>query len=252
MTEVTDLTRGKVTDSEPPNLIVTRRQRMGDQLYGQSLEQIVSGRLPEGMRLPTELELCKMFGVSRPVVRQALQRLGADGLVHARQGSGTYVTARPADRLAEFVEPRQIAEYMRVIEVRLVLEGAAARRAAERRSDAEMVAIDAAHKRFRLEAERGAPTPDADLAFHTAIAEASGNGFYPALLCHLHEAVAGFMNVSLSLTRTSPRERASQILQEHATILEAIKLQDGDFAQIAMQSHITQARRRMVDRTRDE
>ena len=232
-------------------LVLTRRQRMGDQLYGQILEQIVSGRLPEGTRLPAELDLCKMFGVSRPVVRQALQRLRADGLVHARQGSGTYVLARPADRLAEFAEPRQVAEYLRSIEVRLVLEGSAARHAAERRSNAELAGIEAAHERFRLEAERGLLTPDADMAFHMAIAEASGNGFYASLLEHLHEAVTGFMNVSLHLTRTSPRERASRVLQEHELILEAIKLQDGDAARVAMQFHITQARRRMVDRGRD-
>lgn len=240
------------TDKDASGLVLTRRQRMGDQLYGQILEQIVSGRLPQGTRLPPELDLCKMFGVSRPVVRQALQRLSADGLVHARQGSGTYVTARPAERLADFVEPHQIAEYMRAIEVRLVLEGAAARRAAERHNPAELAAIESAHKRFRLEAESGAPTPDADLAFHMAIANASGNGFYVALLQQLHEFISGFMNVALRLTRTSPRERTSQVLNEHVLILEAIKLQDGDAAQLSMQFHITQARRRLVDRSRDE
>lgn len=55
-----------------PGLVLTRCQRMGDQLYGQILEQIVSGRLPEGTRLPVEHDLCKMFGVSRLVVRQVL------------------------------------------------------------------------------------------------------------------------------------------------------------------------------------
>jgi GntR family transcriptional repressor for pyruvate dehydrogenase complex len=232
-------------------LVLTRRQRMGDQLYGQILEQIVSGRLPEGTRLPAELDLCKMFGVSRPVVRQALQRLRADGLVQARQGSGTYVMARPAERLADFAEPQRVAEYLRCIEVRLVLEGSAARHAAERRNPAELAGIKAAHERFRAEAEVGSPSPDADLGFHMAIAQASGNSFYPALLEHLHEAVAGFMNLSLQLTRTSPRERASQVLQEHVLILEAISLQDADAAQIAMQFHLTQARRRMIDRNRD-
>ncbi len=252
--EVADLAlrKTRLTEQEAPGLVLTRRQRMGDQLYGQILEQIVSGRLPEGTRLPAELDLCKMFGVSRPVVRQALQRLRADGLVHARQGSGTYVMARPADRLADFAEPRQVAEYLRSIEVRMVLEGSAARHAAERRTNTELAAIETAHERFRLEVERGVLTPDADLAFHMAIAEASGNSFYASLLEHLHEVVTGFMNVSLHLTRTSPRERASQVLREHALILEAIKLQDGDSAQVAMQFHITQARRRMVDRSRDE
>jgi len=235
----------------PSGFVLTKRQRMGDQLYGQIFAQISSGRLPEGTRLPAEIDLCKMFGVSRPVVRQALQRLRADGLVHARQGSGTYVMARPAERLASFAEPQDVAEFLRCVEVRLALEGSAARFAAERRSAVELHAIEAAHEAFRLEAERGLPSSQADMAFHLAIAGASNNEFFPALLEHLHEALSGFMNLSLSLTRTSPRERASQVLQEHVLILEAIKIQDPDSAQVAMQFHITQARRRMIDRNRD-
>lgn len=235
----------------PPGFVLSKRQSMGDQLYGQILEQITSGRLPEGIRLPAEIELCKLFGVSRPVVRQALQRLRADGLVHARQGSGTYVMARPADRLASFAAPQQIAEFLRCIEVRMVLEGSAARHAAERRSTAEMLVIEAAHETFRAETAHGNPAPETDLAFHMAIATASNNDFFPTLLGHLHEALAGFMQLSLSLTRTSPRERASLVLQEHTLILEAIKLQDPEAAQVAMQFHITQARRRMIDRNRD-
>ncbi len=231
--------------------MLIRRQSMGDQLYGQILEQIMSGRLLEGTRLPAELDLCKTFGVSRPVVRQALQRLRADGLVQARRGSGTYVMARPADRLAEFAQPREVAEFLRAIEVRLVLEGNAARYAAERRSTEELKAIEAAHESFRLETESGSMTPAGDLRFHMAIANASGNNFFAALLSHLETIVSGFMNVSLSLTRTSPHERASMILQEHALILEAIASQDGEAARVAMQFHITQARRRMIDRKRD-
>jgi GntR family transcriptional repressor for pyruvate dehydrogenase complex len=235
----------------PSGFVLTKRQRMGDQLYGQIFEQIASGRLGEGTRLPAEIDLCKMFGVSRPVVRQALQRLRADGLVHARQGSGTYVMARPAERLARFAEPQRVAEFLRCIEVRLALEGSTARYAAERRNAAELHAIEAAHETFRAEAERGIPGPQADMAFHLAIAAATSNSFFPSLLEHLHEALEGFMNLSLRLTRTSPRERTSQVLQEHVHILEAIKNQDADSAQVAMQFHITQARRRMIDRNRD-
>jgi GntR family transcriptional repressor for pyruvate dehydrogenase complex len=234
-----------------PVLVLNKRQRLGDQLYGQILEQIVSGRIQEGTRLPPEQEICKMFGVSRPVVRQALQRLRADGLVQARQGSGTFVMARPAARLATFAEPRQIAEYLRCIEVRLALEGSAARFAAERRTEKEMAKILATHEAFRGEAEAGAPSAATDLAFHTSIAAASGNAFFPMLLDQVHDAVTGFMTLALSLTRTSPHERASQVLREHAAIVEAIQIQDPDSAQIAMQFHIAQARRRMIDRNRD-
>lgn len=61
-----------------------QRTRLSDQLYGHIFEQIVSGKLKIGDRLPSEKEICEQFDVSRPVVREALLRLGADGLVTAR------------------------------------------------------------------------------------------------------------------------------------------------------------------------
>lgn len=237
--------------NDEPVLILGRRQRLGDQLYGQILEQIVSGRLPQGTRLPSEKEICKMFGVSRPVVRQALLRLGADGLVQARQGAGTFVMARPAERLADFTNPEHVAEFLRGHEIRLVLEGSAARFAAERRSDQELAQIAAAQEACVREAQQGNLSPETDLAFHASIAEATGNAFYPMLFGHLHDAISGFMNVSLQLTHTSKSKRITQVLQEHALILEAIQMQEPDAAQIAMQFHINQARRRMIDRNRD-
>ncbi len=246
-----DANVGAAATRGPAPLVLARRLRLGDQLYGQILEQIVSGRLAEGARLPPETEICKLFGVSRPVVRQALQRLRADGLVRAHQGSGTYVLARPAERLADFVDPGAVAALMRCLEVRIGLEGAAARFAAERRSARELDRIVAAHEALRAEADAGAMTAEADLAFHAAIAEASGNGFFPRLLAELQAELRGFMALSLNLTRTGSGVRAAQVLHEHRLILDAIRSQETDAAEIAMRFHIIQARQRMIDRNRD-
>ena len=70
------------------------RVRLADQLYGQIFEQIVSGGLNVGDKLPSENEISERFGVSRPVVREALLRLRADGLITAHQGLGTFVAMR--------------------------------------------------------------------------------------------------------------------------------------------------------------
>ncbi len=232
-------------------LVLGRRQRLGDQLYGQIFEQIVSGRLREGVRLPPEKEICRMFGVSRPVVREALQRLGADGLVRARQGSGTYVMARPVARVADFVDPGEIAGYLRCLEVRIGLEAAAARYAAERRSGAELERIVAAHRAFAAEAAAGPISPAKDLAFHHHIAEASGNEFFAATLAVLEDKLIGFMSLGLRLTETGSKSRAKRALDEHAVILEAIAAQDADAAETAMRFHLGQSRRRLIDRNRD-
>jgi GntR family transcriptional repressor for pyruvate dehydrogenase complex len=60
------------------------------------------------------------------------------------------------------------------------------------------------------------------------------------------------MDLSLRLTRTSRNERASQVMREHAVIVEAITVQEADAAQVAMRFHINQARRRMIDRAQDQ
>ncbi|WP_244193816.1 FadR/GntR family transcriptional regulator [Bordetella genomosp. 12] len=228
-----------------------QRVRLGDQLYGQIFEQITSGRLSVGDKLPSEHEICERFGVSRPVVREALLRLRADGLITAHQGLGTFVSHQPAPRLKTFPDVENVSSYLRAQEVRVALEGDAARLAAIRRSDEQLARIEQAHAGFLNRLADGKVSPQADLAFHASIAEASGNDFYLGVLESIHEAVSGFMRLALNLTRTGSRERGERVADEHAAILSAIRAQDGERARVAMQFHLGQARRRLVDKERD-
>lgn len=228
-----------------------RRERLGDQLYGQILEQIVSGRLKEGDRLPPELEICTLFGVSRPIVREALLRLRADGLLHARPGVGTFVMKRPSEQVTRLAKTEDLADYLRAVEVRLPLEGAVAKLAAERRTDEQLAAIEAAHQKFARAIRERAATAPVDLAFHAAIAEAAHNDVFTAVLDQIRAEVSGFMGVSLALTSSGSDARAGRVEEEHERIVDAIRMQDGEAAQLAMQYHITQARLRVLDRTRD-
>ncbi|KCV33950.1 FCD domain protein [Bordetella bronchiseptica E012] len=228
-----------------------QRVRLADQLYGQIFDQIVSGRLNVGDKLPSEHEICEKFGVSRPVVREALLRLRADGLVTAHQGLGTFVSHQPAPRLKTFSDVQNVGAYLRAQEVRVALEGDAARLAALRRTDEQLHKIGEAHAAFVEELEHGRVSPEADLAFHASIAEASGNDFYLGVLETIHESISGFMRLTLSLTRTGSRQRAQRVADEHAAILGAIREQDAERARIAMQFHLGQARHRLVDRDKD-
>ncbi|KAK72614.1 FCD domain protein [Bordetella bronchiseptica E014] len=228
-----------------------QRVRLADQLYGQIFDQIASGRLNVGDKLPSEYEICEKFGVSRPVVREALLRLRADGLVTAHQGLGTFVSHQPAPRLKTFSDVQNVGAYLRAQEVRVALEGDAARLAALRRTDEQLHKIGEAHAAFVEELEHGRVSPEADLAFHASIAEASGNDFYLGVLETIHESISGFMRLTLSLTRTGSRQRAQRVADEHAAILGAIREQDAERARIAMQFHLGQARHRLVDRDKD-
>jgi GntR family transcriptional repressor for pyruvate dehydrogenase complex len=228
-----------------------QRTRLSDQLYGQVFEQIVSGRMNVGDQLPSEMEISERFGVSRPVVREALLRLRADGLITSHQGLGTFVSHQPALRIKTFASAQDIPAYLRCQEVRIALEGDAARLAAERHTEDQLKAIEAAHEAFAASVSEGKLLAEADLAFHARIAEASGNDFHLSLLESIHEAVMGFMRLTLNLTRTASKQRSQTVLDEHTAILEAIRARDPEQARIAMQFHLGQARRRLVDRSRD-
>lgn len=233
-------------------LVRGNRQLLSDQLYGQILDQIVSGSLDEGDRLPSEKEICEMFGVSRPVVRDALAQLRADGLVQARQGSGTYVQRRPAERIKNFGDTADLAGFLRCLEVRMPLEAAAAKMAAERRTPAQLSKIEEAHEKLQQDVSTGHITTENDVAFHEAIAEATGNEFFLQVLRPIHKSITGFMDVSLNLTRTGSRERILQVLNEHTLILEAIQAQEAEAANVVMLFHIERSRRRVTDRTQDK
>ncbi|MCS6766353.1 MAG: FadR family transcriptional regulator [Candidatus Protistobacter heckmanni] len=228
------------------------RVRLSDQLYGEIFDRIMSGELKVGDQLPSENEIAEGFGVSRPVVREALLRLRTDGLIVAHQGLGSFVSQQPVSRIKAFASPQDLSSYLRCHEVRLALEGDAARLAAERRTDAQMAAIETAHRQFLDNVQAGRINAQDDLDFHRAIAEATGNSFYVEVLENIHVSLLGFMRLSLNLTRTGPRQRSQRVLDEHVAIVEAIRNRRGEEARIAMQHHLSQAKNRMLDRERDK
>ena len=73
-----------------PTVTPLRPVKLGDRVYEQILAQIVGGHYAEGARLPSETQLATAFSVSRPIVRDALARLNADGIILSRHGSGSY------------------------------------------------------------------------------------------------------------------------------------------------------------------
>jgi GntR family transcriptional regulator, transcriptional repressor for pyruvate dehydrogenase complex len=232
-------------------LVPRPRERLGDQLYGQILEQIVSGALTEGAKLPSENQICQAFGVSRPTVREALMRLHADGLVTTRQGSGTFVQKRPSDHLMRLAKVSDVAGMLRCQEVRIALEGESARLAALRRTPAELEGIAAALDALRVAFDGSGPLADADYAFHLAVARASGNNLFADILEMLNETVQHAMTVALGITRAGSKERARRVVEEHEAIAEAIARGDGEAADLAMRYHLHRSRQRMMDGQRD-
>ena len=225
---------------------------LADHVYGEILSQIVSGPLDVGAKLPSENDYCRMFSVSRPIVRVALSRLGADGIVERKRGSGTYIKRRPSKRLADFVQPGDISVLLQCIEFRIEIEGTAAGLAAQRRTEDQLAAIAAAFDRLRTEATSDFITSESDLAFHHAIAAATGNLFFVDTMQMLQEQTSRLLKVSLGLTRTSNSERIRRVVDEHTEIFEAIVAGDPVLATAAMKMHLSRSRRRLTDATQDQ
>lgn len=225
-------------------------RRLADILYGQLLEQIMAGALVRGQQLPTENAMCQAFGASRPVVREALMRLKADGLVEARRGSGTYLIRTPSPNVSRFVQPSDFAGYLRAFEVRNAIEPVAAGYAARRRTPEDMARIGDAADILSSAVEAGEGGLKLDIAFHRAIAAATGNEFFVRQLEVVGAQVEGFITVSLGLTRLGSSQRKSAVQLEHRQIVEAIDMGDAELASVYMRYHLSQARRRLTDATR--
>jgi GntR family transcriptional regulator, transcriptional repressor for pyruvate dehydrogenase complex len=229
------------------HLTPARRWRLADVLYGQLLMRIVNGDVAEGDRLPSEAEIGKMFGASRPVVRQALMQLQVDGLVYARKGAGTFVRMRPPARLNDFVEPADVASYLRSFELRTAVESEAARLAALRRTRSHLKAIKDAARALEDAITRKETGHEQDFGFHMAIAEATDNELFVRVLEELADTMHGSMAMGLSLTRTGSDLRRSQVLREHWQIADAIAAQDAEAASLYMRFHLLQTRSRATD-----
>jgi DNA-binding FadR family transcriptional regulator len=226
---------------------IQRRERLADQLYGKILELIVSGDLDEGARLPSESQICDQFGVSRPIVREALRKLQSDGLVYARQGVGTFVKTRPPQGLIEYAASADVAGILRCMEARLAIEGASARLAATRASGKALAEIDRSLATLGSGIRSGEVPHGADFAFHLAVAEASGNEIFPELLKSLEPTMRQGMGVALSITRQGSIARAERVWREHRHIAEAIRGRDAESAEVLMRYHLLQARHRVTD-----
>src|SRR3954462_5431826 len=153
------------------------QRKLSRGLFEQLAEQIKSGRLEPGARLPTEQALTRAARVSRTVVREAVAALRAEGLVITRQGVGPFVPPEP-QRAPFRIEPERMQslnDVLNVMELRLGVEIESAGLAAERASKSDVKAIGAALSAIEAAVIENRSAVDEALAFHRAIAEATGN-----------------------------------------------------------------------------
>ncbi len=205
---------------------------------------ILRGRLRPGDRLSTEHELATTFGVSRVVIREALKQLEGSGLLQpgprGRAGGGARVAGFPtrtfAEMFAAFVH-LQAVPIPALVEFRVWVESAAARAAAERRSAEHLAAMQRLVEQMERPGLSWERYHDLDVAFHVAVARASGNPCAAAVMEAAREALRRAMLAGFASADDADRVRSDMIAQ-HRRIFELIARGDAERAERTVRDHI--------------
>jgi GntR family transcriptional regulator, transcriptional repressor for pyruvate dehydrogenase complex len=216
-------------------------RKLSRELFEQLADEIKSGRLAPGERLPTEHAMTRAVRVSRTVVREAVAALRAEGLVITRQGVGAFVSAEP-QRAPFRIDLNKLDDVLNVMELRLGVEVESAGLAAERATRTQVRAIAAALEAIERAAEQGGAAVDEDLEFHRAIAGATGNLEFVRFLQFIGRHLIPRRTVSgLPEQMGGRRAYLALIQEEHRRIYAAIEAGSGGAAREAMRRHLTRS-----------
>ena len=210
-------------------------------VVAQLREKILGGTFEQGGSLPAESTLAEYLGVSRPVVREAMRVVSAQGLVEVCQGKRARI--KPADpqpsveALSVFFN-RSKASPLDLIEVRRVLEVELAALAAQRATEDDLKALEKTNEALKSAKASGKleDAVEADVAFHQSLAQATGN-----------RAFILVMQTLGNLLLESVRETASRCPADvHDAIIEAVREHDPDKCRKAMHKHILETERLLL------
>ncbi|SEJ35632.1 FadR/GntR family transcriptional regulator [Achromobacter sp. NFACC18-2] len=226
--------------------MLTKHLTLTEQVARQLASEIADGVHPVGAKLPAGRLLAEQYGVSAAVIREATERLRAQGLIQSRQGSGSTVVSRTGAQGFQVssgiaVNREKLAS---VYELRMELEGGAAALAAVRGSASDLLAMEEALARLQANLEHPEQGVEHDIAFHVAIAAATHNSYYQDLLQYLNLQ----LRLAVSTARSNSRLQDGLTLavhQEHVAVFEAIRSRDPDRARQAAIGHLRQAASRL-------
>lgn len=230
----------------PPTSLRRRPRTLALELVDALGERIRDGRWATGDKLPTEAAIMAEFGVSRTVVREAISKLQASGLVQTRHGIGTFVAA--LGDAAFRIGPEQLGtlrDVIAVLELRIGIETEAAALAAQRRTPDNLLRMRAALDGVAAAVEAGRDAVSADFQFHLEIARATQNHHFTELMNTLGSRIIPRARLADDGVVTEvQRDYLRRVNGEHESILDAIHARDADAARAAMRTHLANSRER--------
>ena len=228
------------------------RQSLTSMLIEAVTERIQSGQYKRGDQLPTEKDMIEEFGVSRTVVREAIANMKASGLVSTRQGKGAFVLDEGVRSFRISEENLSVVEeVLEALELRIAIESEAAALAARRGTPADLQRIAEACEAMDRAIGAGEATVDLDIAFHRAIAQATGNRHFLGLFNYLGEVLVPRARVPThQYDATTLQDYLRRISGEHRQIVDAIAAGDSDAARAALRMHLGGSRDRLAQGAR--
>ncbi len=208
-----------------------------EQIIDQIRDQIASGVLKPGDRLPPERQLAEMMGVNRHSLREALKVLEFLGVLQSRTGVGTVINNLGQDLLVERLS--QAAGFsprfflFELMELRQAIEPYAAALAAQRATKEDLARMERAMEDLRAEFKKGVLGTDADERLHLALARATHNGTFERLTRPIMIMLADYRQNSMQISG-----RRRQTLLEHEKIFRAVKRRQPQQARRAMAEHL--------------
>ena len=233
-----------------------RQPKLSDVIEQELERLIVEGTLAPGQQLPPERELAKQFDVSRPSIREAIQRLEAKRLLTRRQGGGTFVSENIwksfSDPLLNLLSSHSETQ-LDLLESRHAMEGISAYFAALRGTDEDFARIQACQEKIHGAQDKGDIEAEsaAVMAFLIALTEAAHN----VVLLHIVRSLAPLLeqNVLENLKLLHRRKDVVEKVSIHrANIVDAIVSGQPEQAREMSHSHLAYIEETLMDLTKEE
>ncbi|MCP4405878.1 MAG: FadR family transcriptional regulator [bacterium] len=215
-----------------------KRNNLVEMVFESLKENILNGTLEEDKRLPNQEVLARQFGVSRTVIREALNKLSSLGFIESHQGRGTFVRSPDAKSVMSPIFDAILTNEVstrEIVETRYYLEGIIGRRAAQRATPEDVAELETLIARMEkhLTACELTPFCEGDLAFHLLLARISNNGILTQLLEAIREMMFNFMDEISRLPGVPEKAMAS-----HKIIFQAVAEHNNEQAEYEMRHHM--------------
>ncbi len=217
------------------SIIAVKKQSVSDQVFEQIKQQIISGKWAPGEKIPSELELAKMFDVSRVSVREAIHRLIGMGVLYVRRGEGTFVSEMLPEDYFNALLPILMVERSNLIEMlefRSILEVESIKLACSRANEDDISRLQKTIANMKKNRGDNRKFAAEDLNFHLALAIATHNAVIVKVNAIIHDMLKAAMEKVVELTGFDKG------IYYHEKILDALINRDENAATELMREHI--------------